>query len=401
MKILILFLIGLSSVHARLLTPSELARLAEERAPLIKMQIEGKASAHYQINQSKILSNPVLTIQSGKLKTGTQSGAVVDVTLNQPIPWPGKRYADINSAKILEKISDVDLEESKLLVNHSVALLGIEFAVISELEKHNKERKHRFSMIHRFLTSRPLASPKQMVEKNLIETQINLVESQMYDLETKKMSLKEQLTQFSGEVEPEVQVNWDQIPAPRPKEDFLTNLEDGPHYKKSKRMEDLARNRIEEAQYLAKPDILVGVNYRQENVAPTNHFYHANLAVVIPIVDRGQHTEEIARANARKEEANTKLTHLNAMAEINQEYQSLISAYRSTELFRISKLRKNEDQFHEAEDAFKKGRIDVTTFLQTDMQLHESIDLAFVSFIKYYTALSKLKMLSGQKLEIK
>ncbi len=401
MKTFILFVLATSSLFARSLTPSELAVLAEDRAPLIRMQIENKASAGHQINQSKLLANPMLIVQSGKLKTGTQNGAVVDVTVNQPIPWPGKRYAEINSAKILEKISDVDLEQSKLLVNHSVALLGIEYAVISELEKHNQERKHRFSIIHRFLTSRPQASPKQMVEKNLIETQINLVESQMFDLETKKMSLREQLTYYSGEVDPEVLVNWDMIPKPGPKDEFVTRIEEGPHYRKSKRMEDLARNRIEQASYFAKPDIQVGVNYRQENVAPTNHFYHANLAVVIPIIDRGQHSEEIARANARKEEANTKLTHLSAMAEINQEYQSLIAAYRSTELFRISKLKRTEDQFHQAEDAFKKGRIDVTTFLQTDMQLHESIDLAFVSFIKYYTALSRLKMLSGQKLEIK
>jgi outer membrane protein TolC len=397
----VLFILFCSlEAHSASLTVSELASLAVERAPLIRMQFEGASAAKSQIHQSKMLSNPQLSIQSGSLHSGDQSGGVIDVTINQPMPWPGKKFAEVNSSKILEKIAEVDLDESRLLVNHSISLLGIEFAVLDELEKHNQERKHRFSIIHQFLISRPMASPRQRVEKNLIETQIKLVESQMFDLETKKKSLKDQLSQFSGVAEPEVTVNWNRVPAPRSKELFVAELENGPRHLRATKMVELAKNKIEQAKFLAKPDVLLGLNYRQENVFPANHFYHANLAVVIPIMDQGKYSVEIASANARREEASRQLVQMNSLAELNQLYQALLSAYKSTELFRVSDLKRNDQQFREAEDAFKKGRIDVTTFLQTDMQIHDSIDLAFLSFIKYYTALSKMSLLAGKKLEI-
>jgi outer membrane protein TolC len=385
---------------AKSYSPTQLALLAEERAPLIKMQIENQSAATRQISQSRLIANPILSIQSGTLKSGSQAGAVVDVTLNQPIPWPGKRQADINSAKILERITATDLEESKLLVNHSVSLLSLELASLVELEKHNKERKHRFSIIHRFLTSRPLASPSQMVEKNLIETQIRLVETQMFDIETKKNSISEQLSMLTGQSDLSIDLNWSSIKDPPSKESFLKLIEESPDYKRSQKFEELAQNRVEQASYLARPDILVGLNYREENVAPKNHFYHANFAIVIPIIDRGQHSIERAKAEARREEASKKLVLLNSSASLNRSYQVLISAHHSTKIFNVRDMKKTERQFHEAEAAFRKGRIDVTTFLQSDMQIHESIDLAYISMIKYYTALSELRMLTGQKLDI-
>lgn len=401
MNILFLCLLFLSfQSKARNLSPKELAELAETRAPLIVMGLEGKKAAQSQVSQSKLIANPVFTVQSGSLKSGTASGSVVDLTINQPIPWPGKRSAEINSAKILENISEVDLEEARLKVHHSTSLLALELAIMGELEKHNKERRKRFSLIHQYLVSHPLASPKQKIDKDLIETQIKLVETQMYDLETRIKSVGEQLKYLSGEEVNQITVNWF-LPGPPSYDYFLTKIENNSTYRRSQKLSQLAENRIEQAEYLAKPDLLVGVNYRQENLAPTNHFLHANFAVVIPIIDRGQHSVEVARANARKEEASKKLVLLESNVSLNKSYQSLLSAFRSTEIFKVSNISHVERRFEDAEQAFRKGQIDVITFLQTDTLVHESVDTAYLSYIKYYTALSETHLLIGQKLEIK
>jgi len=385
---------------ARSLSPHELAGLAAERAPLIKMQIENRNAANRHTSQARLYSNPVFAVQSGSLKSGTQSGSVVDLTLSQPLPWPGKKQADINSARILEKLSETDLEESRLIVHHSVSLLGLELAALTELARHNQERKHRFSIIQKFLYSRPMASPMQIVERNLIETQIHLVETQMFDIESKKQSVTKQIEELSGEENPEIKLEWNLKQVLEPKEKYSSLLEEGIEFRRTEKMRELAVSKVDQASYLAKPDILVGVNYRQENIAPTNHFYHANVAVVIPILDRGQHSVEAARANVRREEANKKLVLMNAMNSLNRSYQALTSAHHSSQVFKVSDLKKIERQFSQAEDAFKKGRIDVTTFLQSDMQIHESIDLAYLSYINYYTALSEIKLLTGQQLDI-
>lgn len=400
MNIFLFIFVSISFAFTRSYGPQELALLAEERAPLIKMSLENAEAAKHQVSQTRLLSNPTLSVMAGSVKAGTQSGSALEFTLGQPIPWPGKRQAGINSAKILEKISEVDLEESKLLVHHSVSLLAIELAVMNELEKHHGDRKKRFSIIHRYLTSRPLPSPKQQLEKDLIETQINIVEAQMFDLEARKKTISEQLTFLTGQEQIEVKVPW-VVVGPLPKNDYLVQLENSPRYQRSRKLEELAQSQIEEARYLARPDIVVGANYREERVAPVNRFLHANVAVVIPIVDRSQHSVEMARANARTKEAGKKLVMYESVSALNQSYQKLVSSYRSMEIFKIAKIKQQETRFKMAEDAFKKGRIDVLTFLETDTQIHEAVDVSYHSYMKYFTALSEINLLTGQKLEVK
>lgn len=400
MNVLLFFLASISFSFSKSFGPHELALLAVERAPLIKMSVENTQVAKHQVSQNRLYSNPTLSVMGGSVKSGTQSGNALEFTLSQPIPWPGKRQAGINSAKILEKISAVDLEEAKLLVQHSASLLAIELAVLNELEKHHHDRKKRFSIIHRYLTSRPLPSPKQQLEKDLIETQINLVEAQMFDLETMKRNISEQLMFLTGQNQIEVRVPWD-VQAPFPKNEYLSQLENNPRYQRSLKQVELAQGQVEEAQYLAKPDIVIGANYREERVVPVNRFLHAQVAVVIPIFDRNQHSVEMARAQVRMKEAGKMLTMNESVMELNQNYQKLISSYRSMEIFKIGKINKQEQRFHLAEDAFKKGRIDVLTFLETDTQIHEAVDAAYHSYLKYFTALSEINLLIGQKLEVK
>ena len=320
MNIFLFILASISFAFTRSFGPQELAALAEERAPLIRMSLENVEASKHQVSQTRLLSNPTLSVLAGSVKAGTQSGSALEFTLGQPIPWPGKRQAGIKSAKILEKISNVDLEESKLLVHHSVSLLAIELAVLNELEKHHGDRKKRFSIIQRYLTSRPLPSPKQQLEKDLIETQINLVEAQMFDLESEKQNINDQLTFLTGQQQIEVKVPWDVL-KPLSKNDYLRHLENSPEYQRSSKFEELAHSQIEEARYQAKPDIVLGANYREERLAPVNRFLHASVSVVIPIIDRSQHSVEMAKANARTKEAGTRMVMYELVSSLNQSYQ--------------------------------------------------------------------------------
>jgi outer membrane protein TolC len=193
---------------------------------------------------------------------------------------------------------------------------------------------------------------------------------------------------------------WERMPLLPSKDKFENNLENSTRYKRSVNNRRLAENRVEEARNLAKPDIIVGVNYRQENVAPTNHFYHAQVGVVIPIIDRGQYSMESARAIVRKEEAMTKITTQELNTELDFTYAQLQANFESMDIFPLKNLDRLETSFKRAEDAFRKGQIDVLTFIQTDTQVHEYVDLAYTSRVDYLTILSQLEMLIGQKLEI-
>lgn len=399
MKILILLILT-TFAYGKDYYPSNLSKLAVERAPYIKMYVENQAASQGGVKQSRLIANPFLTIQSGQLRSGTARGAVVDLTLNQPFPWPGKREAFIHSQELLLKVSEVDLEEAKLFISHRVNLLTFQIAVATEIEKHHAERKQRFSLVHRYLTSRPLASPRQQIDKDMIENQIRVFEKLMRQVSAKRIGLMEELILLTGERDMNVVMPWDSLPVLPQKNRYEFNLENSPRIKRSENFKRLAENRVEEARLLARPDIIVGVNYRQENIAPTNHFYHAQVGIALPIIDYGQHSVEIAKAQVRKEEASKKMTGYTLLSELNLSYAELQANFESMGIFPLKDLQRLENSFKRAETAFMKGQIDVLSFIQTDAQVHEYVELAYTSRVDYLTTLSQLEMLIGQKLEI-
>lgn len=401
MKWFIFLLFSVNSLFAKTVAPQELSLLAQERAPLIKMFLEQENVQKGELNQSRILANPVLTYQGGRLKSGTRSGQVTDLTLMQPIPWPGKRSASIKSQEFLSRIAQMDVNEAKLLLSHRVYLLAYELASEVEIEKHNKERKERFSLIAKYLSTRPLASPKQILEKDIIESQIRLLEKLMNQVTARKNGIRDELRLLTGLKELELNVDWERLPVSHQKEFYSNNLNEGWRLKKLNHNLLLSENRIEEARLEARPDIMVGVNYRKENIAPVNHFYHGQVAVVIPIVDRGQHSVQTAKAQVRKDEASIKLAMQENNAELGYSYEALEAAKNGLQLFPLSLKAKSEKRFKQAEEAFRKGQIDVMTFLQSDTQVHENIDLIYTSRVEYLSSLSRLEQLVGHYMEEK
>jgi len=397
--ILLFLFLFFNPLFAKTYSPQELSFLVQERAPLIKIYLEQEQSGAIQVKGSKLLANPVFTYQGGHAKTGTDGGHVMDFTLSQSIPWPGKRSSLVKSQEFLLQISRLDLEEVKLHLSHRVFLLAYQLAFDTEVEKHNKERKERFFIISKYLSTRPIASPKLILEKDLIESQIRLVEKFMNEVTARKNGLKEELALLAGISDFDISLDWSRIPALRGKNYYLSNLEEGFRLKKIKQQILLGQNRIEEARLEARPDITVGVNYRQENVSPRNYFYHGQVAVVIPILDRGQYSVQFAKAQMRKDEAGAKLALQENSTSLNYSYENLLAANESLKLFPMSLRAKSKERFRKAEEAFRKGQIDVMTFLQSDIQVHDNIDLIYTSRLEYLQSLSALELLVGNKME--
>lgn len=399
MKYLFLFSFVLFFRDSQAVTPLELSKLVEERAPLIKIYVEQQNASESNIRQAKILGNPVLSVQGGELRSGGTKGSVLDFTVMQPLPWPGKREAGIRNQEFLNKISRLNLSEARIELAHRVYLLAYELASITEIEDHNKERRDRFALISKYLGSRPLASPKQILEKDMIFSQLRVVEKSMNEASARKRSIEKELQILTGLPEVKVDVDWKKIPKSHERAFYLSRYLDSLKFKKMKEELRINQNSIEAAKLQARPDIMVGVNYRQENTEPANHFYHGQVSLVIPIIDHGQHTVETARAGLRRNEAELKLLDQNVRTELENLFANHETAMKNIEIFPLSLRPQSEDRFRKAEEAFRKGQIDVMTFLQSDTQVHENVHLIYTSRLEYLYTISRLELLVSHHME--
>ncbi len=397
----IFFLLFLSSfLFAQKVTVQEIIKSTRAYSPKIQAQGFQILASQASLKQARVFSNPIFTYQAGTLKSGSQTGSVSDLTLNQPIPWPGKRKVRVETQEFLQKMVELSKSQIELEVLHRSFVLSSELAALQELESHYLERKRRFSLIEQSLKSRPQASPKQKVDRDLIESQINLLEKGMIDFLSRKEAIKWELQILSNTNFEEIIFPWENLPKAFPKNHYLQSFADGLLEKRLRLQEKVAHNKIEEARLEARPDILLGVNYRQENVAPTNQFFHGQISLVIPIVDFGQYTVQEARAEEMRVKAFHHAERDNLKALLHHQYALYESRKKSIEVFPLKDLKRIETKFYDAEDFFKKGFIDALTFLQIDSQVHENIDQIYLSRVEYVSALSELNLLIGLGPEI-
>jgi hypothetical protein len=375
---------------------SVLMDMAESYSHRIKAESFSIKAHESSLHQSRLIANPLFSFQGGSLKSGGQRGPIMDLSLSQPFPWPGKRKTRIEFQDFALTLSKFEKMEVDLQVRHRIYVLSAELAALQELESHYAERKRRFGLIEKSLRSRPLASPKQQVDRDLIESQINLLEKGMIDLVARKEALKWEIKIFSNLDFDRVLFSWDSLPEGLKKEEFIQLVVNSPRYKKLLIQSEMAQNKINEARFEARPDILLGVNYRQENVAPVNHFYHGMVSVVIPIIDHGQHSVEAARAEKRRTDAIRSFENDQILSLIHQAFSEYEGSKKALEVFRLKNLSSLENKFLEAEKSFRKGFIDALTFLQIDSQVHENIDQIYLSRVSYVNAVSELHLLIGK-----
>jgi outer membrane protein TolC len=384
-----------SSLFAQVYSMEELVQKAQGYYPELAAKEFEIASSKALMKQAKKWGNPFLTYQGGEIRSDGQRGSVLDLTLSQPIPWPGKRRLRFKAQEEIFHLSEISQEEIKISFTHRVYLLGIQLAALQELQGHQLERKKRFQLIEKSLKIRPQISPRQKVDQNLINSQITLIEKSMLEILSQKESLLRELSLLSNTNLQKIDFSWKKLPEMLNRDKVMTFLDESPRAKYWKGGEKLASIRVEEARIESRPDILLGVNYRREGIDPKNHFYHAQVSFVLPLLDQGQIAAESARALSFKLKAENSREKHELMAAVYKNYAHLEAAQKALDLFKFNELSLMENQFKEAEDSFRKGLIDAISFLQVDSQVHELIDQVYFTRVEYLSAHSSLKQLVG------
>lgn len=381
-------------------TLQELIQLTQERSHYIELVREESRRLDAQTHQANSLANPSVMMQLGQAETAGVRGDVVDVTLLQPLPWFGKRKAQVQQFESLKKIHLLDGKLSELALEHYVLKTALRMAALKELTGHALERRRRFELLRKSLNARPQVSPIQRVEQSLIENQLRMLERGIVILESEHRTLKRVLAQWLGK-DFELDVNWNTPPKIGLLSDWEERLErESPEVQRRQFTNEGFAAELKAAELAAYPDWQLGVNYRKEKLLPANNFYHAVVGLTLPIFDHGQHQEAKIRAEMKVHEARFGLTKLQLKNDLVSAFETARSQVQLMRTFNMRLIDQSERQFDEAEGEFRKGRIDAPTFLATDDQIHESIDTAFQTAMDAIMAHNQLRLLVGLSPEI-
>jgi outer membrane protein TolC len=398
MNIFILLLFLSSLVYSK--TPEEIARLAVERTPQLIIGQQELQARSLGVNQSRLWKNPTVSMQTGKARTGRDHAHVMDLTFMQPLPWPGTKEILSGEARLLEDLAKLDVSQAELRIYHATLLMSIEFGYMEKLNESNQKRRQRLNGIKKYLNAKSIISENDKIEASMINNQMLLVDNYIFEIRSKMSNLKSKIKRLAGVEVDTVSLELDQLSL-APKEEFMTFMTEGPEWKKQHKQIEIAKNQVKKTELESRPEVQVGLNYRVEHLRPENEFIHANVGVTVPLWDRGQYRQEIARAQLKKQEASQKLTEMNLLNSFDEIYQQMQLSFHQTQNFSMRKLQVMEKEINEAEVAFKKGRITAISLLGHDNLVNETMNLTYKARYEYYRNLADLNELIGKKTDLK
>ncbi len=383
------------------MTLEKIGQLAAERSDQVQAEVKLLESEKTLRHGTGRFANPETNFQVGTLRSeGANAMATIEAAVMQPIPWPGKRSALMSQADALVGLASVSTEEAKTLVQHAAILTAFHLAALGELAKHSSERKSHFQLIRNYFQNHPQASPSQRIDASLIESQMRLLEKGILELDQERQSAARLLAFYLGTAETiEPVVAWEflsLIPS-------LTSLkakllENNPDWKRQEVQVQLAESRVRLARLEPWGDLGIGGGLRHEGIASGNRFYWGSFSMALPLWNRGQFSGPAARLllGAEKKKADAVRNRL------QQQWDDVLGQIETSGLilsqFPVSLVEPSEKIFDDAQREFLKGRITTTTLLQTDSQVHETIETVFRSQVTYLERISQIFLLVGEPL---
>lgn len=381
---------------------------------LLEKAVENSLSVkaqNYKVEQQKNLNsastawaNPSATIESLKGSDNTNMPInKYQVSLIQPLtsPWKNNIKQKIaNSELNIEKhhledeILSIKINTLRMIFNYNIAM-----------EKMRKVDAHikRIGILKLYLKSRKFISSQKQAEAFVVENRVRVLKKQLDDLKTETQNLWLQLNQY-------LQLS-DRYQLPAYWVDQTLVLEKLVYLQKAQLYNhdiELAQFQVEKSQgehsfeqNQKLPDVaLVGALSKGKTNNPEDNF-SVGVNLSIPLFNMNIQKSR-ASANAL-EQAKTRKALI--VQQVLREYESTFLDYelarQQIKEFPLKTLGQLEKDMQRLTEGFKKGQIDLMTFVEADVTHDTLIDETLRIQMNYIHALSKMSFLVGEMIPLK
>lgn len=365
----------------------------------------------YKVEETKRLgesqtawNNPNVTIE--KQKGDDNTGMPINkyqISVIQPLTSPWKTNYKSKIAKSSFDIENHHLEDQLLATKVNVLQLIFHFNIANEKIKRVDAHVKRIELLNSFLRSRKFVSAQKQSEAFIVENKIRVLRKQLDELNLLAKTLWLQLNLFLQLESPQqLQSFWVDQTLHLPKEEFLQ--------KTLKQNHDLALSQFEVEKSQSEfsyeknqslPDIALtgGISKGQSSNPEDNQTI--GLQVNIPLFNINRHKRSASQWALRQSQTKKELV----LQQIKKDFETTYNQYElSKDLihkFPVQKLSELESRMQKMTEQFKRGQIDLTTFVEADLSHDLLIDETLNIQMTYIEALSGMSVLVGELIPLK
>lgn len=377
-------------------TVKQILDRASEQSPQLKA-IENKIEAsRFREDQAELWDNPELAAQIGRVRSGGSSGSSFDVSIKQSLPLFGQKSAARKVAESQREVALSEKDKEALRIRHEVVRLSFKLAMFDELVEHVEHRQKKWDMVVKFLKSRTLASPSQILEKSLIQNRLREIEEKALNIDLEREDAWQALNVFLGldkRIKPKV--DWLRKKPETLSTESLSidrNLELAQQAKNIQ----LAESEVRTSESKAYPDLKLGAGISRSRSDSEEQSVYSILELSVPIFDRGQASTGAARSIVNSEKNILEQKRREVSSEFAKSTLLLANAQKKIRIFPLSLIDQLEKEMDKTENAFRKSLIAAPSFLDLEEQVHEQTAKVYEAHLEYVQAMSNLLMISGK-----
>lgn len=365
----------------------------------------------YKVEETKHLgatmtawNNPNFTMESQKGDDNT--GMPINkhqFSLIQPLTSPWKTHFKSKIAKSTIDIENHHLEDQKLSTKIHVLKLLFQFNVAQEKIKRVDAHVKRIEVLNSFLSSRKFVSPQKQSEVFIVENKIKVLRKQLNDLTIQAQRLWLELNiYFEFENAKQIPSFWVDQTLSIPKDDFLQKTLTFNHDLELAQFEiEKSQSEVSYEKNQRLPDLsLTGSMSKGLRGNPEDN-YTLGVQMSVPIFNANNNKLKASQLSLKQ--AQTKKDYI--YQQIKKEFDSTYGEYQLSQQqirqFPLQQLEKMERQMIRMTEQFKRGQVDLMTFVEADLSHDLLIDETLNIQINYVESLAKLSFLTGEMIPLK
>ncbi|MBN1533575.1 MAG: TolC family protein [Spirochaetes bacterium] len=380
-------------------TVESLVRIALENYGLLKVKETEIRQKSQSALQAKSWDNPELGITAGQKRSDGDSGLLYSATLSQRLPLSGRRGLLSEMSNLEEEEARIALEDLSLRLRYDVVKLVYEHARDLLKTSHIRERLRRLRLINAYMQGHLIVAPQKIVERNIVQARIRHMEREFLDIRRGQVLSFEKLNRYlklHEEGPLDLEVRWF---ATAPKAELAPLLEAANRRNFEIRTQavavQMARKGVSLARREAVPDIEVSLFYQDERAGTHDQSIGGGVSLPLPVLSRNRYGIRRETMNQKSRELLLEHVRHDVAQRVKEAYAEYRHAAEMIALFPLEELRDMERRMDYADAEFRKGRISLTTYLEMDSALHETIESVFDAQLSLIASYAELNYLAG------
>lgn len=382
-------------------TLSELVSLALKSTPLLAAQDARMSERRHATDQARAWAGPSLGVSAGRTKQVDVSGSRVELSVAQPLPLTGLPALRGKLGEVAIESLAVEREAAQVAVTLAVAQGAYEYAAGRRKVAFAETRRKRFELIQSYLAGRVFPTPQRKAESRIVSNRVKNVVAEAILSGAGYKAAFEKLKVYApldpGRY-PEVAVPWLSGARGLDEKEWLDRaLAGNPELRARRLAVQGAGFEAALASREGLPDTAVVASYETGKEEIVGRSYGLGLSLGLPFWNRNRSGIKSAEQRTLAEERLLAFSEARLKAELSRALVEYEAARQVVLKYPEAMLPDFEEQLREADEDFKKGQVDLLTFLELDGSAAETYARALDAQVELAAKAAELLALAADR----